>query len=146
MFYSDCGFESQIAHESLRGNKELIALIKSDIKTFSATQRTEKTLWNIFISTRHKSFNAGIACPIAMPDYKTISRPFMRHLFLAYAYLRFKSLDRTEPNTKEPKLDSFYYNRAWYSGSPSSKLVNVIIEEYDLKLQKEKAKLVSASS
>lgn len=88
--------------ESLRGDWALIASIKEDIKRQTALERKAKAEWRKWCSERDKAWNKrprdGGAIPAlpAKPQLSRVNRAAMRHVYLAYGWLRFKSLDRIE--------------------------------------------------
>jgi hypothetical protein len=83
--------------ESLRGDKDFIAFIKEDIKLRSKAT----SVYNRAHRKRQSQMDRGLEVD-AMPDraYWT-SSSLMRHIFLAYAWLRYKPFSKTEPDAKE---------------------------------------------
>ena len=133
-YFTDVNFGSKIDSSclELRGNKQIISMMKADIKAFSKTTRDESQAWRKFYSQKAK----GIATWDNRPAWRTTNRTHMRHMFLAYGYLRFRSWEEIESNTKELRLDGdCSFNKVYYHGGPREDLICAIIKYYSEKLQ-----------
>lgn len=133
-YFTDANFGTKIdlTCQEYRGNKQLIALMKADIKAFSETTRKESAAWRKFHSDRAK----GLTTWEKRPAWRTTNSVYMRHAFLAYGYLRFKPWEKIEPKTKEPRIDGdCYFNKQYYLGGPREDLICAIIKHYAEKLQ-----------
>lgn len=134
-FFTDAQFGSKVDATCLefRGNKLIIALMKADIKAFTATTQKETKIWRKFFSDVSK----GLAkWETGRPAWRTTNSVYMRHAFLAYGYLRFRSWDEIESKTKEPTIGKdCYFNNIYYHGGPREDLICAIIKHYALKVQ-----------
>lgn len=133
-YFANAEFGSKIdpTCQEHRGNKQLIALMKADIKAFTETTRRESIAWRTF----HREIAKGLTTWEKRPAWRTTNRTLMRHIFLAYGYLRFKPWEKIEPKTVEVRIDGdCYFNKRYYTGGPRQDLICDIIKHYVQKLQ-----------
>jgi len=91
--------------ESLRGNKDLIFFIKKDIKQRAKDTRISNRLGRERQSQIDRRIIAWDAPhPECAPG---TNKAFMRHVFLAYAYLRYRPFQMVEPNAKKARFDTW---------------------------------------
>ena len=119
----------------LRKNRQLLAYIKADIKKRSKNQ----TIWK----NDYKDVQRRKKLWSTMDNSKCTPTTLMRHIFLAYAWLRFKPLWKVEPNTKDVRSESVSLLGKYYQFSPSPDLMRNVIYWYakraaiDLKTEEE---------
>lgn len=95
--------ESEI--ESLRGDKEFIAFVKQQIKQRVKDTKVFYRTWKVWTSEATRGVEHTV------PYFEDVKTPFvtctgfMRHIFLAYGWLRYKPFTFVEPNTKVVKSD-----------------------------------------
>ena len=134
--------------EHLRGDKEFIAFVKEDIKQRSANTSVYRRKHREWFSKMDRGLEAG------EPPYRDGKTPhptskcLMRHIFLAYGWLRYKPLSKVEPNTKEFKTDQPLYvpsldaaDPTWksyfrsYDAMPSPTGIAKVIEWYEARYE-----------
>ncbi len=130
-------FESKISKEvePLRGDKAFIKLVKEDIKKRVAATRICNRKSRDWES---RSSRGLLGCEL--PDWNwadATSSGLMRHIFLAYAWLRNKPLASIEPRTVAARRCSFSTPKLpteqwayWSSYSPDPVAIGKIIESY----------------
>lgn len=98
---SECGIEN------LRGDRDFIAFVKTQIKQRISDTRAANKAWKLRTSEISRGVELTGPSFLEIRDlYKmATSSGLMRHIFLAYGWLRFKPLSSIEPNTKVTKHD-----------------------------------------
>lgn len=134
--------DSEIA--TLRGDKEFIAFIKSQIKQRVYDTRLYRRTWKTWISEATRGVEHTV------PYFKDVETPFvtgsgfMRHIFLAYGWLRFRPLSYVEPNAKTVKSEYWRIPlegyRSFYSADKSPCAQGIIKTVQWLHEQYEKSK------
>lgn len=89
--------------ETLRGDKEFIAFVKKTIKERSAAT----SAWRRYSRQKQSAYDRRVDPPEAPKVNEALftGREFMRHIFLAYGWLRYKPFTYVEPNSKVVKDD-----------------------------------------
>ncbi len=97
------------AIEALRGNRPLISLMKEEIKSAASLTRSANAEWRKYYNSARKIRAENKVAlaegrseqPLPLPPTSHgVERAAMRNLYLAYGWLRFRSLARTEPLAK----------------------------------------------
>lgn len=132
--------ESEIEH--LRGDKEFIAFVKKTIKERAAATST----WNRYARARQSAYDRRVDLPEEpkADKAKWTDKGFMRHIFLAYGWLRYKPFSYVEPNSKVVKNDYWRIPlegwKSYYSSSKSPDAKGIIAAVRWLHEQFEKSK------
>lgn len=133
----DINFRDSLKH--LIKNRQLIKIIKEDIKARAAATALYSKQWRQY----HQAMRAFISGKAPMQEFPAgwdsnpnITNPaLMRHIYLAYTWLRGKPFWATEPNTRQPRNEYFKFNQRAFFNSPTPEAVAHVIDYYAKQLE-----------
>jgi hypothetical protein len=132
-YFTDNNFDSLLSPNSLaqRGNRAIIEKMKTDIKVFSESAHRENIAWRRYASEVARGLKQWSYDDPTRPKITAPSTTYMRHLFLAYGYLRFKPWEKIESKTVKARGGDVKVNGKWmYAYAPDPKVISALIEMY----------------
>lgn len=139
-YFTDTNFDSLISSASResRGDHAIIDKMKADIKAFSEKAHIENIEWRRYTSKLARGLKTWSYNDPDRPSITTPCSDYMRHLFLAYGFIRFKPWEKIESKTVKSRGCTVKVNGKWLTGSaPDARIINAIIDTYRDQIAKE---------